>query len=382
MIAAAVSARVLLHGLDVGLEPLASTGGVAELKLAAGEQEQQRRQRLGLSGALEALGTTRKDLGRDGGDLGLRPLEGRQGRVAGELCGTTKRVALEPGRDQLQGGHGPGGVVRGDRQLGREDRGRQFSQRLALPLGDGHLQLAGLPGADGPGGQEGPGAPCPQQGLRARRRGIQEDFRGTRRGQDRRAEDLIDLTCRSMVLLPKSLQLDQIGDHARGDQVVRTLLNPLLGQDQCATHRGGIRRDDRRTGSQRFAQGAIAQVGQLARGGQFCDLHRLLEPIQRQDWQAGARFNPGLGRGGLRLGRGGLLGLERRSADDADGPRSGRPGVGGFGRNRKRIRDSRFEIRDSRNIRAGALQSRVGEVRRPIQDPRFTSPECRSSPVR
>ena len=125
-VVAAVTNGVFFHRLQVRLEPLASAGHIAQLKLPAGEHEQERSERLRLTRCVQSLDAGIEHLERGVCHPGICTVEGRQGCMARQLGGRTRRVGLLPRGDGLNRRDALFVVFAGKGKLSDQDLGRQL----------------------------------------------------------------------------------------------------------------------------------------------------------------------------------------------------------------------------------------------------------------
>ena len=151
----------------------------------------------------------------------------RAGRAAWQASSAVvrERVGLEPRDDGLDRGDALGRIAAGQGELSRQNLGRQVGQHLALAHGDGRFQVVDLAGAHGRGCQQRSDALRAAQRRARKRRGVKKDLGRPRRRQDGVAQCLVNGLGGHMMLLPDALELDQVGDDARGGLVDGTVVD-------------------------------------------------------------------------------------------------------------------------------------------------------------
>ncbi len=112
--------------------------------------------------------------------------------VAGQVGGVARRIQLQTFRDGFERRRSRGRVVHRLGELSIEDGGGQLGHRLTFPSSKRSLQLIGLTGFHGPGGQELACALWPSQGVHLERCRVKEDLVRPRRRQHRVAERRIN----------------------------------------------------------------------------------------------------------------------------------------------------------------------------------------------
>ena len=216
------------------------------------------------------------------------PIKSRQRGRARQLGGVARRIVFQARGDALERGHGRHRLVRGQGELGQEDRGGQLGHHLALPAREHSPEVVDLAGADGRGCEQHAETLRVPQRVLAQWSGIEEDLGRPVRRQNGVAKRLVNAHLRKAAFLPDPLELDQIGDHARSDLVDRSFID-LAADSNRAASLVGTGRHDRRSGPEGIVNGPEAELGQVVIGGQPRDLHRLLEPFQGQDRQVRSR---------------------------------------------------------------------------------------------